>query len=183
MNKDFLNELPADEQPVAKKLQSLAEDIQAPPAFQAKLKSQLLETHKEKMSRTLGWQSRLLPSLGWAILIISAVFLLNWAVRSLMPKQLPATDGTPDPSISFEDNVKAGNICQGQLTVGHGFSVFQSNRDKSGFVELDVQEDIGELRSFAWSHDGGQLLPRLLAPEGDIRSLVRARKFGRLSII
>ena len=102
MNKDFLKQIPVDEQPVAQKLQSLAEDIQVSPAFQAKLESQLRETHNEKVKPSRGWQSRLLPSLGWAILIIGAVFLLNLALRSLMPKQLPATNETPVPSLPTE---------------------------------------------------------------------------------
>ena len=102
MNNDFLNHIPADEQPVAKKLQSIAEDIQASPVFQANLESQLRETYNEKVKPTRGWQTKILPSLGWAILIIGAVVLLNWAIRSLMPRQVPAANGTPGPGLPTE---------------------------------------------------------------------------------
>ena len=41
MNKDFLDQLPTDDQPVAKKIQSIADEIQVPSSFQAKLESEL----------------------------------------------------------------------------------------------------------------------------------------------
>ena len=99
MNKDFLSDIPAEEQRVAKKIQSLAEDIQVLSAFQARLESKLRETHVKKIKPARGWQMKILPSLGWAILVIGAVILLNWAIRSLMPKQVPATHGTPNPEL------------------------------------------------------------------------------------
>ncbi len=102
MNKDFLNHIPADEQPVAKKLKLVAENIQTQTSFQAKLESQLKEKHMGKIMSARGWQTKILPSLGWAILIVGAVFLLNWAVRSLLPKQVPATNGTPNPEVPTE---------------------------------------------------------------------------------
>jgi LysM repeat protein len=102
MNKDFLSHIATDEQPVAKKMQSLAEDIQISPSFQAKLESQLRETHNETLKPVRGWQTKILPSLGWAILIVGAVLLLNWALRSLAPKPLPTTNGTPKPSLPTE---------------------------------------------------------------------------------
>ena len=157
MNKDFLNQIPSEEQPIAKKLQSVAEDVQMTNSFQAKLETQLRDTHKEKMVSAHGWQAKIIPSLGRAILIFGAVFLLNLAIRSLMPKQVPATDRMPNPVISFEDNVRAGKICQGQITVAHDFSIFVSKQDKAEFITLDEQKNIGELRSFSWSPDGKQL--------------------------
>ena len=102
MNKDFLNQLPTDEQPVAKKLQSVADNIQVPSPFQVTLESQLRETHNAKMTPARGWQTKILPSLGWTILIIGAVFVLNWAIRSLMPQLVPATEGTPKPELPTE---------------------------------------------------------------------------------
>ena len=104
MNKDFLNQIPAEEQPVAKKLQSLAEDIQVNPSFRAKLETQLQETHNGKTISIRGWQTKILPSLGWAILIVGAVLLLNWALRSLAPEPVPATNGTPNLSQPTESH-------------------------------------------------------------------------------
>lgn len=157
MNKDFLNQIPSEEKPIAKKLQSVAEDMQMTASFQAKLETQLRDTHKERMVSANGWQAKIIPSLGWAILIFGAIYFLNLAIRSLLPKQVPATDRMPNTVISFEDNVRAGKICQGQITVAHDYSVFLSNPDKTGFVEFDEQENIGELRSFSWSPDGREL--------------------------
>ena len=102
MNKEFQNQIPADEKPVANKLQSVAEDIQISPSFQTKLEAQLKDAHREKIQRTNGWQLKILPALGWAILVIGTVVLLNWALRSMMPKQQPATHGTPNPNLPTE---------------------------------------------------------------------------------
>ena len=157
MNKDSLSHIPTADQPVAKKLLSVAEDIQVSPSFQAGLESQLREIHNSKAKQRRGWQTKIIPSLGWAILIIGAMVVLNWAIRSLMPKQVPATHGTPISYLPFKENISAGGICSGQLAVAHDFSVFLSNQDKSGFIELDEGKNIGELRSFAWSQDDGQL--------------------------
>ena len=104
MNKDFLNQIPDGEQPVADKLKSVAESIQAHSTFQNKLESQLRDTHRKKMASVRGWQSKIFPSLGWAILIVGAVFLLNWAVRSLMPQHLPASNETPLPALPTESD-------------------------------------------------------------------------------
>jgi dipeptidyl aminopeptidase/acylaminoacyl peptidase len=157
MNKDFLNQIPSEEQPIAKKLQSVAEDIQMPASFQAKLEAQLRDTHNEKIVSTQSWQAKIIPSLGWAILIVGAVFLLNLAIRSLMPKQVPAADRMPSTVVSFEEKVKAGKICQGQLAVAHGYSIFLSKQNNTEFTTLDEQKNIDELRSFSWSPDGKQL--------------------------
>ena len=104
MNKEFLSQIPSDEQPVAHKLLSLAEDIQVSPAFQTKLETQLRETHNEAHKPIHNWQTKILPSLGWAILIVGAVLLLNWALRSLVPKPIPAANGTPNPSLPTESH-------------------------------------------------------------------------------
>jgi LysM repeat protein len=107
MNKDFLNQIPDDEKPVLNKLQSVAKNIQVPPTFQDELESQLREGHTETITPKSGWQTKILPSLGWAILIVGAVFLLNWVLHSLVPKQLPATNGTPNPSLPTEQEAPA----------------------------------------------------------------------------
>ena len=157
MNKDLLNQIPADEQPVASKLDSIAEDMQLSPTFQWELETQLMDAAKTKTQPGRGWHTKIIPAVGWAILALGAVFLLNWTIRSLAPDSPPAEGGTSDPEISFESNVRQGNICTGPLAVAHGFAVFLTNQDKTGFVMLDEQKTIGELRSFAWSPDGRQL--------------------------
>ena len=42
------------------------------------------------------------------------------------------------------------------MILAHGFSIYQTNPDKTAFVELNIK-DVGELRSFSWSPDGRQL--------------------------
>ena len=157
MNKDLLNQLPADEQPVASKLDSIAEDMQPSQTFQLELETQLMDAAKTKMRPGQGWHTKIIPSVGWAILALGVVFLLNWTIRSLAPDSPPATGEASEPEISFESNVRQGNICTSPLAAAHGFAVFVTNQDKTGFVMLDEEKNIGELRSFAWSPDGKQL--------------------------
>lgn len=157
MNKDLLNQIPADEQPVASKLHSIAEDMNVSPTFERELEAQLMEAYKTKTQPVQGWHIKIIPALGWAILAICAVFLLNWTIRSLVPNTPTAAGRTPNPETSFESNVRQGDICTGPLAVAHGFAVFLTNEDKTGFVALDEGKTIGELRSFAWSPDGRQL--------------------------
>ena len=89
--------------------------------------------------------------LGWALLALGCIAILSWwTIRSVIPDQMPAEEGTSNPESSFEFNVREGNICKGPLAVAHNFSVSLTNADKTGFIMLDEQKNIGELRSFAW---------------------------------
>lgn len=168
MNKDVLNQIPADEQPVASKLNSAAEDIQLSPAFQWELETQLMEKYKTKTQPALGWYTKITTAVGWAFAAICVVFLLNWTIRSLVPSISPASGETPTVTISFEGNVRAGNICAGPLAVAHNFSVSLTNQDKTGFVPLDGQKAIGELRSFDWSPNGQLAVVGNTAGNGNI---------------
>jgi WD40 repeat protein len=131
--------------------------MQVSPAFQWELETQLMDSAKAKTRPGQGWQSKIIPTVGWAILALCAVFLLNWTIRSLAPNLPPAVGGTSIPATSFADKVRNGDICTGQLAAAHGFAVFLTSEDKTGFIMLDEQKNIGELRSFAWSPDGRQL--------------------------
>jgi dipeptidyl aminopeptidase/acylaminoacyl peptidase len=157
MNKDLLNQLPADEQPVASKLNSLAEDMQPSGAFEQDLETRLMDAYENKTQSTQGWRTKLMPALGWAVLALFAVLLLNWTIRSLAPGIQPAAAETLQPEIPFADSVRQENICTGPLALAHGFNVFLTNRDKTSFVPLDTADSIGEVRSIAWSSDGKQL--------------------------
>ncbi|MFN8405842.1 MAG: hypothetical protein U0V48_20145, partial [Anaerolineales bacterium] len=153
MNKDLLDQLSADEQPMAERLMSAAEEMKISPNFQQTLETQLMNANKSKSQPAQGWHIRLFSLAGWAVLILAGVFLLNWSIRSLAVNQ-PASENTPDSANTFAEQVRQGAICANPLALGHNFSVFMSNPDKTGFVELDPQRNIGELRSFAWSEDG-----------------------------
>jgi Tol biopolymer transport system component len=131
--------------------------MQPSPAFEWDLETQLLDAAKTKTQPGQGWHGKIVPAVRWAILAFCAVFLLNWTIRSLVPGSPPVAGGTSKPEDSFEDNIRQGNICTGPLAAAHGFAVFLTNQDKTRFVMLDEQKEIGELRSFAWSPDGGQL--------------------------
>lgn len=156
MNKDFLNSLPADEQPAASKLTSLIDDLQLSPSFQRELEIKLMDVAQKKTRSARNWQAKILPAAAWTLAAIGAVLLLNWTIRSLA-SPAPAAVVTPIPAPSFEEQVRQGKICPGPLAVGHGFAVFLTNEDKTGFLPLDQEKSIGEMRSFAWSADGSQL--------------------------
>jgi WD40 repeat protein len=157
MNKDLLNQLPAGEQPIASKLDSVAEDMQLSPGFQWELETQLMDAYETKTQPTQAWHSRLIPSLGWAILIIGAIYALNWTIRSLVPIESSAPVETIVPDLSFADQVRQGDICAGPLALAHGLNVFLTNEDKTGFVPVDTGNTLDELRSFTWSADGERL--------------------------
>ena len=156
MNKDLLNSLPDDDRPTASKLNSLVEDMQPSQDFQSELETNLIATARKKLPASTGWQSRLLPALAWTVLAIGAVLALNWTIRSLAAPPAAAAQ-TPDQPLSFDSSVRQGNICTGRLAAGHGFAVSISNDDKTGFLPLDENRTIGEMRSFAWSPDGSRL--------------------------
>jgi hypothetical protein len=154
MSKDLLNSLPAEDQPIASKLNSLVDDLQFSSSFQNELEAKLMDTAKKKTKPARKWRAKILPAMAWAVAVIGAVLLLNWTLRSLAT---PAPAATPVPIPSFEENVRKGDICPGPLALGHGFAIFLTNDDKSGFLPLDQEKNIGEMRSFAWSANGSQL--------------------------
>jgi len=157
MNKDILNQLPAEEQNAASKLFSAADTLKVSPTFRWDLETQLMEKYKTKRQTARGWYTKFTMNMGWAFLAVGAVFLLSWMIRSLVPNISPASNTTTTPVISFEADVRAGNRCQGPLAVAHNYSVALTNQDKTGIITLDEREAIGELRSLAWSPDGKQL--------------------------
>ena len=156
MNKEILDQIPADEQPAASKLFSAAERMKVPQSFELELETQLMETYKKKSTPVQGWFTKITVPLAWAMLALAGVFLLNWAIRSLIPSQ-PGAGEVATPQITFADSVHQGKMCTGPLAVAHNFSVSMTNQDKTGFTLLDEQNTIGELRSFVWSPDGKQL--------------------------
>jgi Tol biopolymer transport system component len=157
MNKDLMDQIPAEEQPVAAKLNSLIEESQLSQAFQWELENQLMDKAKTAVQPAQGWFKRIMIPVGWALLAGCAILLLNWSIRSLIPKQPSVAGAAPTREVSFEANVRTGNICAGQLALAHGFAVFRTNPAKTDFVALDPAKTIGELRSFIWSADGRQL--------------------------
>lgn len=152
MNKEIFDQLPADEQPVAAKLNSAANNMKVPQDFQWKLETQLMDAYQNKSQPAKGWFAKLIAPVAWTLAAALGFVLLNWTIRSIIPsEQIPGSSSTEIPSETFESNVRQGNICEGPLALAHGFSVYLTNRDKTGFIELDDQRAIGELRSSAWS--------------------------------
>jgi LysM repeat protein len=98
MNKEFLNQLPAEDQPVSDILQSKAQSIQVNPQFQTNLEARLKQAHPANKQPGQGLQIKILPAIGWAILAIGAFLILNWAVRSLVPSRQPAAGETAIPT-------------------------------------------------------------------------------------
>jgi len=156
MNKDIFDQLPADEQPVAEKLNSISENMKVPQSFQWTLESQLMDAYQNKSKPAKGWFSKIIVPVTWALVAVLGIFLLNWTLRSLTPSE-QVNVGASNTEVPFETQVRQGNICAGPLALAHGFSVSLSNQDKTTFIPLDEEKAIGELRTFAWSEDGKQL--------------------------
>jgi len=158
MNKDLINGLPADEQAVAEKLSSAAEMMKLAESFQWSLETQLMDAYQ---SKKVGMEQRpfmkFLTPIGWAIAAVAVVLLAGWMMRSLSPGLQPAVEPTITQEASFESDVRTGTICTGPLAIAHGFAVFLTNEDKSGFLTVDNGRSVDELRSFRWSADGEQL--------------------------
>ena len=154
MTNDFLHQLPHEDQSVSDILSSKAQSIRVNPQFQADLEARLKEAHPENKQPQQGFRFKILPTVGWAVVAIAAFLILNWAVRSLVPDMQPAADGTPLPDAPFETRIDLNNMCTGQLAAAHGFSVFLANQEKTGFVALDEEKSVDELRTFSWSPDG-----------------------------
>ena len=159
MNKEILDQLPADEQLVAEKLNSVSENMKLPQNFQWKLESQLMDAHQNKLQPTKGWFSKLIVPVSWAAVAVLGFFLLSWTIRSLVPPEQVnvGASNTDVPVETFESMVRQGMICDGPLAVEHGFAVSLTNQDKTGFITLDKEKAISELRSMIWSPDGEQL--------------------------
>ncbi len=158
MNKEIFDQLPADEQVVAAKLNSTADNMEVPQDFQWKLETQLMDAYQNKSQSATGWFAKLVAPAAWTIAAVLGFFLFNWAIRSLAPsEQAPGSSSTEISPTTFESNVRQGNICEGPLALAHGYSVFLSNEEKTEFVDLDPQRTIGELRSLSWSSSGEQL--------------------------
>jgi WD40 repeat protein len=157
MNKDLMDQIPAEEKPIASKLNSLVEELQLSQAFQWELENQLMDKAKTATQPAQGWFTKIMVPLAWAVLAGCAILLLNWTIRSLIPKQPSVTGAASTREVSFEANVRTGNICAGPLALAHGFAVFLTTPAKTEFAALDPAKTIGELRSFTWSADGGQL--------------------------
>ncbi len=158
MNKEIFDQLPADEKLVAAKLNSVADNMKVSQDFQWTLETQLMDAYKKKSQLATGWFAKLVVPVAWTVAAVLGFVLLNWTIRSLiLTEQVPGSSNTAIPSESFESNVRQGNICEGPLALAHGFSVYVTNQDKTGFIELDDQHAIGELRSFAWSPKGQRL--------------------------
>jgi len=156
MNKDLMDKIPAEEQPVASKLNSLIEPVQPSQAFQWDLENQLMDKARTTQPAQ-GWFKKITIPLGWGIAAICGVLLLNWTIRSFAPQIPPAAGITPTQAVSFAASVRAGDICLGPLALAHGFTVYLSNPEKTGFAAVDVGSPMGEMRSFTWSSDSRQL--------------------------
>src|SRR5215216_5135063 len=158
MNKDLINQLPADEQALAEKISTAAESMKLSQNFQWNLETQLMDTYQSKKGGAgQSWFMKFAAPLSWGVAVFIVVLLLSWALRSLLPELQPAAEPTATQAESFVANVRSGDICAGPLAVVHGFSAFLTNEHRTGFVALSTGNLIGEIRSFAWSADGKQL--------------------------
>lgn len=155
MNKDLLDQIPAEEQPMASKIGSMVENMQPSQAFQWDLENQLMD--KARTPPAQSWITKIMIPIGWGIAAIFGVMVLNWAFRFLVPQTSPAAGPTETREVSFIEKVRTGNICMGPLAAAHGFAVFLTNPEKTEFAAVGPGASVVELRSFTWSADGERL--------------------------
>jgi hypothetical protein len=67
MNKEIFDQLPADEQPVAAKLNSAADNMKVPQDFQWKLETQLMDAYQNKSQPAKGWFTKLIAPAAWTV--------------------------------------------------------------------------------------------------------------------
>ena len=158
MNKELFDQLPADEQSVAAKLNSVADNMKVSQDFQWTLETRLMDAYKNKSQPATGWFAKLVVPVAGTVAAVLGFVLFHWTIRSLVPsEQVPGSSSTEISSDTFESNVRQGIICEGPLALAHGFSAFISNSEKTEFIDLDPQRTIGELRSLSWLANGEQL--------------------------
>ncbi|HZW02520.1 MAG TPA: hypothetical protein VFF68_01235 [Anaerolineaceae bacterium] len=157
MNDETFNAPSPEEKAVAQRLAAISEEMQPSPVFQKELASRLVRAHGERNQSPRAWPLRLLPSVGWAVFAIFAIVVVAWGASSLSSNESSAAEATPTLPVAFDEAVQSGEVCTGPLVVGHGASVFVTNPEKNGFIALDEEENIGELRAFQWSYDGESL--------------------------
>jgi Tol biopolymer transport system component len=156
MNKDLLDQLSADERQTAEKLSSAAETMKLSQSFQWNLETKLMDAHPSQNEKQNS-RMKFLKPFGWVLAAVAAVLLAGWMLRTLLPGIQPAVAPTIPQEVSFEENVRQGNICAAPLAMSHNFSVFLTNTDKTQFTVVDAGDTIVEIRSFTWSTDGTEL--------------------------
>jgi LysM repeat protein len=109
MNKEFLGQLPPQDRTVSDVLEAQSNSIQVNPQFQSNLEARLKQAHSANKQPGKGVRTRILPAIGWAILIIGAILLLNWAVRSLAPDLQPAAGKTAVPTVTTVQTIMPSN--------------------------------------------------------------------------
>lgn len=157
MNKDLLVQLSAEERAAAEKLSSAAEMMKLSQSFQSNLETQLMDVYSSQNQKRNMFMQFLKP-VGWVVIAIVGVLLANWMFRNLLPGIQAGAGPTVTPEVSFESNVRQGNICAAPLAVSNGFAVFLTSPDKAQLTAVDPDKTIGEVRSFTWSADGKELL-------------------------
>jgi hypothetical protein len=165
MNKELLDQLSADERQVAEKLSSAAETMKLSQSFQWNLETKLMDAYPSQNEKGNSIMKFLKPA-GWAFAAVVAVLLVSWIFRTSIPGIQPGTMPTETQEVSFEENVRQGNICAAPLAVAHNFGVYLTSPDKTQFAVVDAGNSIGEIRSFTWSADGKELLLLGNSPSG-----------------
>jgi len=98
MNKETFDQLPSEDRNIANLLDTTAESIQVNPTFHNELEAKVRSSFNSE-SKTASFKTKLIPALGWTFAAISAILLLNWALRSLTNTPQPAAGGTMTPPV------------------------------------------------------------------------------------
>ena len=82
---------------ITEMLGKTAEQIEMNPGFQAELERGLKEAYRSNGVGTMSLR-KFLPAFSWTTAMIVLALALNWAIRSLAPEPLPASDGILTPT-------------------------------------------------------------------------------------
>lgn len=156
MNKELLDQLSSDERQVAENVSSAAEMMKLSQSFQWNLETKLMDAYPSQNERQNSLMKFLKP-IGWVLAAVAGILLVSWVLRTLLPGIQPAAEPTPAQEVSFEANVRQGNICAGPLAVAHNFAVYLTSPDKTQFAEVTIESPMYEIRSAMWSTEGEQL--------------------------
>ena len=99
MNKEFLEQMLPEDENVAKLMDTTAQSIQIDPTFQNELEAKVRSSFISK-SKKENIKIKLIPALGWTFAAVSAILLLNWALRSFTVTREPAAGGTSTPQVA-----------------------------------------------------------------------------------
>ncbi len=98
--KPLENMLDPDDARLSALLQKVAAQTNVNLQFQTELEERLKKAYKPKKIGFISSLKRLAPTVAWVLAVIALVFIMVWAIRSLVPQPMPAAGNTGTPTTS-----------------------------------------------------------------------------------